>query len=403
MATESPSLGDVIELTTERIAYGGEAVGRFHGLAVFVPLAAPGERLRVRITERRPRYARAVIEEVVNSSPLRREPRCPHFGDCGGCQLQHLTYEAQLEAKTQFVREALARIGHLDWPHPIEIRSAAEFGYRDRAQVRIEKPSPEARVRAGFNRAQSHSVCDVSTCPLLVPELDSIFDALRAALGALSAEARPREADVAAGSNGEFVEPELPGLRAGIVRREVLGASFISSPAVFFQANRLLLDELVKEAVGGAAGELAVDLYAGVGLFTIPLARQFARVIGVESDDRAASFARKNISINEAGNARLFNLRVEDWLKNAERRPDLLSGAPDLVLLDPPRQGAAAAVDGIASLKPKLITYVSCDPNTLARDVAKLVGRGYEISQIIAFDLFPQTYHVEAIASLRLR
>ena len=133
------SVGDVVEVTTERLAFGGEAVARYDGLAVFVPFAAPGERLRIRITERKKNFARGVIEEILAPSPRRRAPACQHFGECGGCQLQHLTYDEQLKAKSSFVRDALARIGRIPWDREIEVRSAAEFGYRSRAQVKIER------------------------------------------------------------------------------------------------------------------------------------------------------------------------------------------------------------------------------------------------------------------------
>lgn len=409
MTSPSLSVADVIELTTERIAYGGDAVGRYDGLAVFVPMAASGERLRVRIVERKPRYARAVIEAILSPSPFRREARCRHFGDCGGCQLQHLSYPTQLEAKNRFISDALARIGHIDWPDKIEIRAAAEFGYRDRAQIRVETPK-SAELRVGFHRARSHSVCDVTTCPLLVPELGSVFDSVRDAIKSSLAEtatgprsSHVREIDVAADANGISYEPDLPGLPSRPIKREICGATYLSTAAAFFQVNRFLIDELAEEAVGGASGGLAIDLYAGAGLFTIPLARRFARVIGVESDGRAASLACNNLSVNNVENVDFFHQRVEDWLQNfISSRANSESLAPDLVLLDPPRQGAAAAIDGIAALKPRFITYVACDPNTLARDLRRLIDAGYALSRIIAFDLFPQTYHVETIASLRI-
>jgi 23S rRNA (uracil1939-C5)-methyltransferase len=162
--------------------------------------------------------------------------------------------------------------------------------------------------------------------------------------------------------------------------------------------NSLLLEDFVKEATANRSGKLALDLYAGVGLFTLQLARSFERVIGVESDPRAANFARRNISANNAANVEFHNSRVESLLKGLNSQ----QAAPDFVLLDPPRTGAAEAIEGIARLKPSRITYVSCDPATLARDLRKLLDAGYSISNAVAFDLFPQTYHVETIATLTL-
>jgi 23S rRNA (uracil1939-C5)-methyltransferase len=150
---ETLNIGDLVEVTTERLAYGGDAIARHEGLAIFVAFAAPKERLRVRITERKKNFARAVIDQILEPSPVRREAFCRYFGDCGGCQLQHVSYEAQLEAKTGFVRDALERIGRIDWPHEIEIRHGAEFAYRGRAQIKVDRK--EGRV--GFSRAASNT------------------------------------------------------------------------------------------------------------------------------------------------------------------------------------------------------------------------------------------------------
>ncbi|HXG63962.1 MAG TPA: class I SAM-dependent RNA methyltransferase [Blastocatellia bacterium] len=390
----------MIEVTTERIAYGGDAVARHNGLAVFIPMAAPGERLRVRVTERKKRFARAVIEEILSPSPARRSPPCRFYGACGGCQLQHLTYEAQLEAKADFVRDALARIGRIEWPHKIEVRSAAEFGYRARAQVKVESAGPGA-VRIGFNRAGSHAVCDIDSCPILTPELNAALAALRPAL---QQAGEIREVEMGAGENGVAVEPALPGMPGGPLERVVAGAAYQFSPSTFFQINALLFEDLVAEALGDETGELAIDLYAGVGLFTAQLARRFERVIGVEADPRAASFARVNLAANKATNVEFHQERAESWLKGyAARQKRTQSPAPDLALLDPPRGGAPEVVSLLAELRPPRIRYVSCDPATLARDLRGLLDSGYELTAVMAFDLFPQTYHVETVAALRLR
>ncbi len=162
---------DLIDVTVERLAYGGDGIARHGGLALFIPMAAPGDRLRVRVTEIKKSYGRAVIEEVLTPSPARREPACRHFGQCGGCQLQHINYGAQLEAKRDFVRDALNRVGRLGWAGEIEMFSAAEFGYRTRAQLKVERVAG-GPLLVGFNRLSSHSICDVVTCPVLVPELE---------------------------------------------------------------------------------------------------------------------------------------------------------------------------------------------------------------------------------------
>lgn len=407
MTSASANVGDVIEVTTERLAYGGEAVAHHNGLTVFIAMAAPVERLRVRITERKKRFARAVIEEILSPSGARREAPCGYFGQCGGCQLQHLTYAAQLEAKAGFVRDALSRIGRIDWPHEIEVRAADEFGYRARAQIKLgfeRHGDAGQRLLIGYNRAGSHKVCDVAACPILVPALNSGLAELRSSLGARQGDkllALPPEIEMAAGASGIAFDPQVAGLPSGAVTASVAEIDYSFSPTAFFQVNPFLLEALIVEAVGERAGGLAVDLYAGVGLFTLQLARRFDRVIGVESNPEAAEFARDNISENHVSNVEFFNASVERWLKefSAHKDSDLKSQL-DLVLLDPPRGGAAEAVGLIAQLKPREISYVSCDPVTLARDLRALLDSGYGLTSVTAFDLFPQTYHVETVASL---
>ena len=393
--TSSPILvGDVIDVTTERLAYGGDAIARHEGLAIFVPFAAPGELLRVRITERKKNFARAIVDRILEASPTRRDPRCRYFGECGGCQLQHISYDAQLEAKIGFVRDALERIGRIDWPREINIRHRNEFSYRGRAQVKIDRKT----ARIGFNRASSNAVCDVSECPILVPELDAGIRSLRSALE----NSEPRlpnrfEVEMAAGESGISFEPALEGLPGGPLLRIVGRAVYRFGPSTFFQANPGLLDDLIAEAVGDEAGTVALDLYAGVGLFTIQLASRFTRVIGVEADSGAAEFARQNIRENHATNVEFHNGKVELWLNNYL---DSKGPSPDFLLLDPPRTGAADAISKIVKLNPARVTYVSCDPATLARDLRMLIDSGYELSRIAAVDLFPQTYHVETVAAL---
>ena len=390
-------IGDIVDVSTERLAYGGEAVARHNGLAVFIPFAAPGERLRVRITERKKNFARAVIDQILEPSPSRREAPCHYFGDCGGCQLQHLTYAAQLEAKAGFVRDAIERIARIDWPHEIKIRHAAEFGYRGRAQVKLDRKTGSV----GFNRAASNAVCDVVSCPILVPELDDALRSLRGAFVSATLEdhllPNRSQIDFAAGESGVSFDPAFQGLPGGVLQRSVNGAVYHFSASTFFQANPGLLDELVDEAVGSDSGEVAIDLYAGVGLFTIQLARRFRRVIGVEADRGAATFASENITANGLANVEFKNDVVEAWMKGfveTEAQP------PDLIVLDPPRTGAAEAVNHIVAAQPSGITYISCDPPTLARDLRTLVDSGYELTKVTTIDLFPQTYHVETIAAL---
>lgn len=404
-------VGDVIEVSTEKLAYGGDAIARHEGLAIFIPMAAPGERLRVRITERKKNMARAEIEQIITRSGSRRVPPCAYFGECGGCQLQHIDYAAQMEAKVGFIRDALSRIGKIDWPGEIEISSGAEFGYRARAQVKLEFDGGNRYAKIGFNRKASHSVLDVDSCPVLVPELNSALTSLRASLkpwphtSSRGNETGPSaEIEIAAGEAGAGSEPQLPGFAGGTLTTRVGENVYRFSPTTFFQSNRPLIEQMVSEVAGSERGALALDLYAGVGLFTIPLARRFGKVIGVESDARAARFAVENISANDLSNVEFHNLRTDVWLKRVTAlRGSKRLRAPDLAVLDPPRGGAAEAVAHLAALGPRAITYVSCDPTTLARDLRRLLDSGYKLTAVKGFDLFPQTYHVETIAWLNLK
>ena len=395
MDDKSINVGDLLEVMTEGLAYGGDAIARHEGLAIFVPFAAPKERLRVRITERKKNFARGVVDQVLEASPSRREPHCQYFGVCGGCQLQHIGYDAQLAAKTGSVRDALERIGRIDWPHEIPIHHAAEFGYRARAQVKIDPKTG----RIGFNRAASNVVCDVESCPVLVPELDQALRSLRATV-ATAPFADRAQVEIAAAHTGVAFEPVHGGLPGGALRQTVNGAVYEFGPSTFFQGNAGLLEKMVEEAVGAASGSLAIDLYAGVGLFTIQLARAFKRVIGVENDPRSAAFARKNLATNQVANVEFHKSDAEQWLNELPKTGDT---PVDLVLLNPPRTGAPNVIPRIVGVNPTCITYVSCDPPTLARDLRGLIDSGYELSRVTAIDLFPQTYHVETIAALERR
>ncbi|HMG37184.1 MAG TPA: class I SAM-dependent RNA methyltransferase [Blastocatellia bacterium] len=386
-----PDVGDVVEVTPDRIGYGGDAVARVDGLVVFIPFAAPGDRLRVRLIERRKHLARATIEEIISPSKLRRDPPCEYFGECGGCQLQHLNYDSQLEAKIGFVRDSLERIGHIRWTGPIEIEPSRELGYRSRARVQIDRRTGSV----GFKRARSNSVCDITQCPVLSPELNDLLHQIRAMdLSASSRGLLSGEIEAAAGDQGVSASARLTGLPTGDLEIEVEGLWFSFSPKVFFQSNSTMLSPLVREVVGREGGSVAIDLYAGVGLFTIPMARSFDSVVAVEADDRTAAYARRNVARNGVTNVRVMCTTVQ----GASRQLGELGAG--LIVLDPPRRGAAEAIPMLAAMRPERIVYVSCDPVTLSRDLRSLVEHGFELVGVKAFDLFPQTYHVETVARL---
>ena len=400
----------MIEVTTEKMAYGGDAVARHEGLVVFVPFAAPGERMRVQITEQKRNFARGSIVELLERADDRRDPPCEHFGICGGCQLQHMSYAAQLEAKSGFVRDAIQRIGGIDWPHPIPVQPSVEFGYRSRAQFKIKSVGRDAgdgpgapQFRIGFNQASSNSVCDVMFCPVLTNDLNEALAAVRETFHKRPASPRLHEVEAASGA-GFSIQPAIGALPSGSIEVAIGEDKYRIEPGVFFQSNQSMIQQLIETVAGSCKGELAIDLYCGVGLFTVSLARRFSRVIGVESDAAAFRLARKNLVSNNAPNAEAVNQSAEEWARNFSRRQTRRNlSPPGLIVLDPPRTGAAAAIHDVGAIGAAAITYVSCDPTTLARDLRVLVDRGYKLDEVIALDLFPQTYHVETVVKLGLR
>jgi 23S rRNA (uracil1939-C5)-methyltransferase len=393
-------MSEIIEARIEKLVYGGDALARVDGLAVFVPYGAPGDLLRLRIVERKKGFARAEIVEVLEPGPSRRTPPCPYFGPCGGCQIQQVEYAAQLEAKESFVRDALSRIARVEAPEAFRLHAAPdrEFGYRIRTTAHVVHARAETIF--GYYGPRSHRIVDVESCPLLVDELDAAWRAAREARETLS---RVRDLDIAVGDASAAAEPPIAQIGGGRLETHAAGATYAFSPAVFFQANRYLLDALVRTATEGekrgalARGALALDLYAGVGLFAVPLARRFERVVAVEGDGAAAALAAENARANGADGLEVVVAPVEEWLESDDVEP----GGIDLALLDPPRSGLGeAASRRLATLEPGEIVYVSCDPSTLARDLRVLSDAGYSLDAVDVFDLFPQTFHVETVARL---
>lgn len=364
------------EVRIERLAAGGDGVGRLaDGRVVFVPWTAPGDRAHVVVEEEHRRYARARLVALVEAGPGRADPVCPVFGECGGCTWQHLTYETQLAAKRTIVRDALRRLGGVDLTEEVSVvPSPAAYGYRSRARVLVRGG------RVGYRRRRSHALCTVERCPVLTPKLEAKLARL--------ARRRPRR-------DGE-VELFEGRVRVGADELRV-------SSGVFAQSNGLLVGALAEAVARAAAPPFArrgsaLELFAGVGTFTLPLARRFERVEAVEGSARAADDLRANLA---GAGLRNVDVRVEAVETALAKRADG-GAAPDCVVLDPPRKGlVGGGAASLAALGAPRLVYVSCDPATLARDVAVLaeVG-GYRVARVQVFDLFPQTAHVETLALL---
>jgi 23S rRNA (uracil1939-C5)-methyltransferase len=427
-------------VTIEKPIYGGAFLARLEGKAVFVPLALPGEQLRVRIAEDKRGYSTAEIEEIVAPSPERMTPTCPHFGACGGCDYQHTGYAAQLRIKESILRETLTRAG-VQPPAAIEVLSAEPWAYRNRIRLAVD-----AQERLGYRSRGSHALIALDQCPIATPELLAAAQvaeellrtsapALRpteislfanhdssamlvsvivrsAARGAFESFAQALAERVTAVKGAELVveAPQMgrkPALFPKTVARwgensinyAVAGRSYRVDLGAFFQVNRWLVDALVERVTAQARGTLAWDLFAGVGLFACVLAERFERVVAVESAPASIDALVANL---KGTTGKALRTSTAKFLRRTPRseRPDLI--VPDLIVVDPPRAGLGSevttALGRIAS--PRLV-YVSCDPATLARDLKALTGAGYGIETMAMADLFPQTFHLETVVHLR--
>ena len=377
-----------LEVEIERILPGGMGLAHANGKTVFVSLAAPGDRVRVRVEREQGNVLFASIEEILAPSPLRIEPPCPYFGRCGGCDFQQLTYESQLVAKAEIIRDCLHRIARLEnVPEIVVTPSPNDWRYRMRAMWQIDQD--ERTI--GYYERGSRRVCDVADCAVLQPELQRQLEAVRATEWQQFPPGL-KHLDVVAGDDAVSFAPAFAAFETRELSLTVRGEVYRYNAEAFFQINPSLLGPLIDFALGDASGESALDLYSGVGLFTLPLSRNFARVVAVEANSTATRFARRNLQEAGLSNARVITATVTEWFRSGP------TAAADFILLDPPRTGAESAViKGILDVRPASISYVSCDPATLARDLKKLIAGGYKLERVLGFDLFPQTHHVETV------
>ena len=379
-------------VTIERILPGGVGLAHTEGQTVFVSLAAKGDVVRISIDREQGKLLFASIDQVLEPSADRVEPPCPYFGRCGGCDFQQLNYEAQLNAKAEIIRDCLHRIAHLDIPNIVVVPAPVPWHYRARATWQID---PEQKT-IGYYERGSRRVCDVAECAVLVPALQNTLEEVRNTPTDLFPDDL-KHLDAVVGDNGVSLAPSFADFHTNELSLVVGEETYDYSAAGFFQVNQEVLPCVIDFAVNDLVGETALDLYCGVGLFTLPLARRFRTVIGVESNSVATSFARRNLQQAELLNANIVTASVTDWFRSGGKEFDSV----DLILLDPPRAGAESAViKGVLDLKPSRICYVSCDPATLGRDLKKLIAGGFEVESISGFDMFPQTHHVETVVHL---
>lgn len=381
---------DEVEVEVEKLVAGGDGLARYQGVPIFVPRAAPGDRLRVRLVERRPDFGRAEIVDILTPGPGRRQAPCDAYARCGGCDLQHIEDDLQFELKVAAVRETLERLGGIDWPASVETITGEPWAYRLRTQLHTERG--ERGPKVGYFARRSHELVAVSACPVLVPELEALLAELPRRLANGDP---PRRIDLAAGDKAVTGAPAVGDLPRGAVKMEVGEFTYSYDAHTFFQGHRQLISQLVRTVVGEWQGGTACDLYAGVGLFSLPLARRYKKVIAVEGDRQAVRFARRNLSRNRLDRrAEVVGQAVESWISQ-------LPEGIDRLVADPPRAGLSRTVrEHLVSRPPQRMTYVSCHAAALARDLRALAAV-YRVEGLTLVDLFPQTGHLEVVAQLQ--
>ncbi len=381
---------DELEVVVEKLVAGGEGLARVDGVPLFIPRAAPGDRLRVRVVERHTDYGRAAIVEVLQGGPGRRPDPYPELARTGICDLQHIDDGLQPLLKAAAVRETLERLGRFALPAHIEVSAGQPWGYRLRTQLHTAPDPAGGPARVGYRARGTHELIAVARCPLLVPELEELLGELPVLLAGVPG----RRLDLAAGDGGAVTAaPLVEGLPHGEVSMTVGEFSYAYDARCFFQGHRQLLARFVELAVGTGEGEEAFDLYGGVGLFSLPLARRYGRVVSVEADRVASRYARNNARTHRLPQLQCVAQVIESWIETLPERPDR-------VVVDPPRGGLSARVRQVlVARRARQLTYVSCDAATLARDLRQLAA-AYTIQSIHLIDLFPQTGHMETIVQL---
>jgi 23S rRNA (uracil1939-C5)-methyltransferase len=420
-----------IHVTIESMAFKGYGVARVNGKVVFLPYTVKGEEAWVEIIDEKRDYMIGRVKEIVSSSPWRVTPPCPYFGRCGGCQWQHINHAIQGELKREILEETLKRLAGLHEIPPITLfPSPQPYGYR----VRVQLKGQQGRI--GYYQEKSHRMIQIDRCPIAHPlinqiipllyETPSIFSHMEEIEINVSPEegrgilflhpltSPPRGERVLSdflqkhtilkgiavarkGKTNHFGQPELDFTVSFDRNGQTKNLKLRTSPESFFQIHvdqNLRLIRTVIEFGDVKEGENVLDLYAGIGNFTLPLASVARDVTGIEENRTAVKDANHNALANGLERCRFIHGKVEDVLKSSQIEK------PDLILLDPPRTGCKSVINPIVDLKPKRIVYVSCEPTTFSRDLRLFSDRGYTLQRLALLDLFPQSYHMEVVALL---
>ncbi|HEP0584283.1 TPA: 23S rRNA (uracil(1939)-C(5))-methyltransferase RlmD [Klebsiella aerogenes] len=411
----------IITVTVNDLDPFGQGVARHQGKALFVPGLLPQEQAEVVLVEDKKQYARAQVKRRLNDSPQRVAPRCPHFGVCGGCQQQHASIELQQQSK----RAALSRLMKRDVD---DIIAAEPWGYRRRARLSLNYQPKTQQLQMGFRKANSSEIIDVVQCPVLVPQLEALLPAVRECLTSLQSQRQLGHVELVQADNGPLMVlrhtaaltaadkeklerfSQTHGLSLYLApQSEILehirgdkpwytsdGLRLVFSPRDFIQVNDGVNQKMVRTALAWLdiqPQDRVLDLFCGMGNFTLPLAKAAASVVGVEGVPALVAKGRENAALNGLQNVTFFHENLEEdvtrqaWAKHGF----------DKILLDPARAGAPGVMAHIIKLAPRRVVYVSCNPATLARDSEALLQAGYHIQRLAMLDMFPHTGHLESI------
>ena len=411
----------IITVTVNDLDPFGQGVARHQGKALFIPGLLPQEQAEVVLVEDKKQYARAQVKRRLNDSPQRVAPRCPHFGVCGGCQQQHASIELQQQSK----RAALSRLMKRDVD---DIIAAEPWGYLRRARLSLNYQPKTQQLQMGFRKANSSEIIDVVQCPVLVPQLEALLPAVRECLTSLQSQRQLGHVELVQADNGPLMVlrhtaaltaadkeklerfSQTHGLSLYLApQSEILehirgdepwytsdGLRLVFSPRDFIQVNDGVNQKMVRTALAWLdiqPQDRVLDLFCGMGNFTLPLAKAAASVVGVEGVPALVAKGRENAALNGLQNVTFFHENLEEdvtrqaWAKHGF----------DKILLDPARAGAPGVMAHIIKLAPRRMVYVSCNPATLARDSEALLQAGYRIQRLAMLDMFPHTGHLESI------
>jgi len=390
----------------EKLVYGGAGLARHEGRVYMLPKVAPGDLVEAVTKKSKSNFIDARVSRIVEPATDRVAAPCPFFDKCGGCHYQHLPYTQQLHWKREILRELLDR-AKIPLPVEIETISGEPFGYRNRTQFHFHDS------KVGFLEVASHKLVPVTECLVSSPKINEVLGVLnrlakdhRFPKFLKSLEVFTNETDVqlnvidtnapVAKHFFDWMEKQIPGVKSGAIPYTAAGYDWKVSYRSFFQVNRFLVDALTDLSIRNLSGTHALDLYAGVGLFSLPLSKTFERVTAVESGKVAMYDLQANCKQYNVENVRIVQANVDAFLAD-------LTEKPDVILADPPRSGLGkVAADQLARVQAPEIRLVSCDPSTLVRDLAPLLAAGYRIDEMVLIDLFPQTFHLETVTKLRL-